>query len=328
MTAPVKVKSADRHRPRVPAAVVRAALVAAAATAVLFLEPSFYRSENLTNVLRQAGILGVVTLGQTLVLLVAGVDLSVGAVMSGTLIAVAALSRSGSVPLTLVLLVVLVLGLLVGCVNGLLIAYRRVPPFVATLGMTAVVAGGQLAYTKGVPAGTIPQHLRPLGLGGIGIIPYAALLWLALTGALLVLLRGTVYGRQLYAVGTAAQVAARAGAHVRLITLSAYVGCSILAAAAGIVLSAYVGYVDPGVGSGYDLDSISAAVVGGVAFSGGRGGVIGAAMGVLFLTALLNLVILAGVNPNVQLIVRGGVVIVAMAVLALRSASNPTERKP
>lgn len=314
-------------RKRAPSVVMRFALVGLAALLVLVVEPSFYRSENLSNVLRQAGILGIVTLGQTLVLLVGGIDLSVGAAMSGTLIAVAALSRSGTLPLPLVLIVVFGLGLLVGCINGVLVAYRHVPPFVATLGTTAVVAGGQLAYTKGIPAGTIPKNLRPLGLGDFAGVPYSALLWLALTGVLLVLLRGTVYGRQLYAVGTSVPVAARAGVRVRLIMLSAYIGCSLLAAAAGIVLSAYVGYVDPGVGSGYDLDSISAAVVGGVAFTGGRGGVAGAALGVLLLTVLLNLVILAGVNPNVQLIVRGGVVIAAMAVLVLRAASHPQERK-
>ena len=312
---------------RVPSFVSRPAYIALVAAAIWLFEPSFYHSANVTNVLRQAGILGVVTLGQTLVLLVAGIDLSVGAVMSGTLIAVAALSRPGHLPLVVVVVIVLALGVVVGCVNGLLVAYRKVPPFVATLGMTAVVAGGQLAYTKGVPAGTIPAHLRPLGLGAWGIVPYAALLWLALTGLAFILLRVTIYGRQLYAVGTAAEVASRAGARVRLITWSAYLGCSVLAAAAGIVLSAYVGYVDPGVGSGYDLDSISAAVVGGVAFSGGRGGVIGAALGVLLLTVLLNLVILAGVDPNVQLIVRGGVVIAAMATLAVRSARTPSERK-
>lgn len=300
--------------------------LAVAAVAIWALQPNFYRGDNASNVLRQAGILGIVTLGQALVLLVAGIDLSVGAVMSATLVAVAELSHNG-VPLPVLVLVVLGLGFLVGCLNGLLVAYRGVPPFIATLGMTAVVAGAQLAYTKGVPAGAIPESLRPLGLSGVASIPYSTVLWIGLTAVVYVLLRRTIYGRQLYATGTAPPVAARSGARVRLVILSAYAGCSVLAATAGIVLSAYVGYVDPGVGTGYDLDSISAAVVGGVAFTGGRGGVVGAAAGVLLLTVLLNLVILAGVDPNLQLVVRGGVVIVAMALLAVRSLRAPRERK-
>jgi len=297
-------------------------LLATATVLAVLIEvwvPRFYHLDNITNVLRQAGILGIVTLGQCLVLLVAGIDLSVGAVMSASLVVVAELSRPGGLGLFSTLVVVLLLGAFVGSMNGLLVAYRGVPPFIATLAMTAVVGGAQLAYTKGVPAGAIPESLRPLGLTGIGRLPYATILWMVLAFVLFILLRRTAAGRHLYAAGTSRAVAVRSGTRTELVVLAAYIGCGLLAAVAGIVLSAYVGYVDPGIGTGYELDSISAAVVGGVAFTGGRGGVLGASLGVLFLSILLNLVILAGINPNLQLVVRGGVVIGAMAVIAVRA---------
>lgn len=296
-----------------------AAVLGSALLVKIFLG-NFYSVDNVSNVLRQAGILGIVTLGQALVLLVGGVDLSVGATMSASLVLVAELSRPGELPLGLTAAVVLGMGIAVGVINGFLCAIRNVPPFIATLAMTAVIGGAQLAYTKGVPAGSIPANLRPLGLGSLGGIPYPALLWITLAALLAFLTRRTIAGRQLYATGTSVAVAVRAGVRTRLLTMAAYIGSGLLAATAGIVLSAYVGYVDPGIGTGYDLDSISAAVVGGVAFTGGKGGVVGACAGVLFLTILLNLVILAGIDPNVQLVVRGALVIAAMTVLAIRSS--------
>jgi ribose transport system permease protein len=293
---------------------------------IRMLVGNFYSVDNVSNVIRQAGILGIVTLGQALALLVGGVDLSVGAVMSVSLVMVAEFSRRGGMSLPETLLVVLAMGMLVGALNGLVIAFRNVPPFVATLAMTAVVGGGQLAYTKGVPAGSIPARLRPLGLKSFEHIPYVTMLWLVLAIVLYIITRRTTSGRHLYATGTSAVVAARAGTRTQSVIVLAYVGSGLLAAIAGIALSAYVGYVDSGIGTGYDLDSISAAVVGGVAFTGGKGGVVGACAGVLFLTILLNLVILAGINPNVQLVVRGALVIAAMAVIAVRTNRNRSER--
>ena len=305
-----------------------AAIILVLGTLLIWLwQPAFFQSGNISNVLLQAGILGVVTLGQTMVLLVAGIDLSVAAVMSASLVVIASLSRVGGLSLMWIVLAALALGVLVGLVNGLLVAYKGVAPFITTLGMAAVVGGAQLAYTKGSPAGTVPDSLRPLGLDGVGLVPYAAMVWLGVAVLLWALLRLTTFGRHLYATGTSPKVAARAGVRVRLVTLSTYVACGLLAAAAGVILSAYVGYVDPGVGLGYDLDSIAAAVVGGVAFTGGRGGVVGACAGVLLLTVLLNLVILAGVDPNMQLVVRGVVIVIALAIVAFRFSDAHRQRR-
>jgi ribose/xylose/arabinose/galactoside ABC-type transport system permease subunit len=290
-------------------------LGAAALAAVLlaFFEPDFYRSGNLHVLMQQISVLGIVTLGQLLVLLVGGIDLSVGAVMNATLIIIAVMNQhhpqlAASIALSLCV------GVAVGAVNGLLVSFRDVPPFAATLGMLAVVQGTLLVYTKGIPAGNIPTSLRPVALQGIGIVPYSLIICLGIGLVLLFVLRRGTYGREIYAVGRSPEVARRVAISTTNIRISAYVMCGLFAAMAGIILSAYVGYVDPTIGGNYNLQSIAAAVVGGVAFTGGEGGVIGALTGVLFLLGLLNVVTLSSLNPFMQLIIQGVVMLVAVSV--------------
>jgi ribose/xylose/arabinose/galactoside ABC-type transport system permease subunit len=296
------------------AVVIAAAIVSAVLIAVF--EPAFYRSQNQHVLMQQISVLGLVTLGQLLVLLVAGIDLSVGAVMDATLIIIAVMNRHHD-RLALSLILCFALGAAVGLVNGLLVSLRDVPPFAATLGMLAVIEGSILVYTKGVPAGQIPSSLRPVALSGVGIVPYSMIICLGVAALLTFVLRRARYGREIYAVGRSPEVARRAAISTTTIRVSAYVMCSVLAATAGIILSAYVGYVDPKIGGNYNLESIAAAVLGGVAFTGGEGGALGALAGAVFLLALLNVVTLSSLNPFTQLIVQGVVMLVAVSAFQL-----------
>jgi ribose/xylose/arabinose/galactoside ABC-type transport system permease subunit len=310
-----------RQGARFYAVVVAAAILAAVLIAVF--EPAFYRSQNQHVLMQQISVLGLVTLGQLLVLLVAGIDLSVGAVMDLTLIVIAVMNRHED-RLWLSLAVCLLLGAGVGLVNGLLVSLRNVPPFAATLGMLACIEGAILVYTKGVPAGQIPASLRPVALDGVGIVPYSLIICLAVAAALAFALRRGTYGRRIYAVGRSPDVARRAAISTTGVRVSAYVMCSVLAATAGIILSAYVGYVDPKIGGNYNLESIAAAVLGGVAFTGGEGGALGALAGAVFLLALLNVVTLSSLNPFMQLIVQGVVMLVAVSAFQLLNKRTAT----
>jgi ribose/xylose/arabinose/galactoside ABC-type transport system permease subunit len=289
-------------------------VVAAGLACILLaiLEPGFFRAANLHVLMQQCSVLGIVTLGQLLVLLVGGIDLSVGAVMNATLITIAVMNRHQP-HLAASIVLSLLLGSGVGLVNGLLVSLRDVPPFAATLGMLACVQGAILVYTKGIPAGNIPSSLRPVALDGVGIVPYSLIICIAIGLVLLIVLRRGTYGRKIYAVGRSPGVARRVAISTTNIRISAYLLCGLFAAMAGIILSAYVGYVDPEIGGNYNLESIAAAVVGGVAFTGGEGGVIGALTGVLFLLALLNVVTLSSLNPFMQLIIQGVVMLVAVS---------------
>jgi ribose/xylose/arabinose/galactoside ABC-type transport system permease subunit len=294
-------------------AAVPIAIAVLAGVLLAVFEPGFYRSGNLHVLMQQCSVLGIVTLGQLLVLLVGGIDLSVGAVMNATLIIIAVMNRHHTQLATSIVLS-LCLGVAVGLVNGLLVSLRDVPPFAATLGMLACIQGAILVYTKGVPAGNIPKQLRPVALDGVGIVPYSLIICLAIAAVLWFVLRRGTYGRKIYAVGRSPEVARRVAISTTNVRVSAYVMCSLFAAMAGIILSAYVGYVDPTIGGNYNLQSIAAAVVGGVAFTGGEGSVIGALTGVFFLLALLNVVTLSSLNPFMQLIIQGAVMLVAVSV--------------
>ncbi len=284
--------------------------------AALFVQ-SFFKAANIEDVAKQAAILGLVGIGQTLVLLVRGLDLSVGAVVGLSAIVVAQGSHGGG-RLFGAIMLALALGGAIGLVNGGLVTKRSVPPFVATLGMLILVEGARLAYTKGEASGTVSTALRRVTVDSLFGIPYPVLIWLALNAVFAVLLYGTPYGRRLYAVGLNPEVARLSGVRVDLITASAYVASSLLCVVAGILLASCVGYVDQYVGRGTDLDSIAAALIGGTSFAGGRGGLGGTIAGVLLITLILNLVTVAGLSVQLQYVIKGVVLVAAVALQGVR----------
>jgi len=284
------------------------------------ISPSIYSAQSIFLNLRQASQLGIVALGQTLVMLVGGLDLSVTGVIVLTSVIIADVGEGQNSLIALGVLFALAVGALVGLGNGLLITKRNVPPFVATLGMLVLIRGGQLAYTKGIPSGQLPPGLGVLG-APLGLIPVSFLLWMGLSILLGLILLRTPYGRRLFAVGSNRVAAHLSGVTVDRILISAYVLSSLLAVLAGIVLSGYVGYVDRYLGRGFDLDSITAAVVGGTSFAGGKGTLLGTAAGVLLVQLLSSLMLQLGLDVQVQLVVKGLVVIAAVALYS--SATRP-----
>src|SRR5688572_10552294 len=240
----------------------------------LFVTPNVYSPQSLSLNLRQAAQLGLVAIGQTLVLLIAGLDLSVGGVIVLTNVIIAEVSNGRDSDLPMALLVALIAGALVGLANGLLVTKRNVPPFVATLGVLVLVSGAVVAYTKGIPSGYVPEALTAINQS-LGPFPIPFVLWILFNGLFAFLLYMTPWGRKVYAVGSNREAARLSGVRIDLIRVSVFMLCSLMAAIAGIVLSGYIGYVDRYLGRGFDLDSIAAAVVGGVAFTGGRGNLLG-----------------------------------------------------
>ncbi|HEY1294579.1 MAG TPA: ABC transporter permease [Chloroflexota bacterium] len=278
--------------------------------------PQFYDPGNLTTVAIQSAVLGIVAVGQMLVLLVAGLDLSVNAVLG--LGAVIVISNQQGFSIS-TFFVALAIAVAVGLGNGLLIAWRKVPPFIATFGMLIFVNGARLAYTHGQASGNVPAWLRVVGIGQIGPIPNAVLCWLVILLLVGGILSFTRYGRYVYAVGANPEAARYAGVPTREVVTACYIACSVLALCAGLVLSGYVGYVDQRLGTDFNVNSIAAAIVGGTTFSGGRGSLLGTATGAILLTILLDLVVVAGVPINWQLAVQGTVLVVATAIQGMRA---------
>jgi ribose/xylose/arabinose/galactoside ABC-type transport system permease subunit len=291
--------------------------------------PEFFGPSNLANVLRTASVLGIVAIGQTFVILGAGIDLSVGAVMGAAMIIAAQLTGGQDQLAVPAFVLALAMGAGVGLLNGLLVTGRNVPPFVATLAMLVLVEGARLAYTRGIPSGGIPPLLRVLGrdslellplplLGPISLrVPISLLVMIAVAVVAGLMLYRTPFGRALYATGGNREAARLSGIPVERVVTTTYVMCGCLAALGGLLLSGYVGYVDRYLGRGFDLDSIAAVVVGGTSFAGGRGGIGGTIAGVLLVTSLLNMVLILNLTAELQPVVKGLAIVGAVALYSV-----------
>jgi ribose/xylose/arabinose/galactoside ABC-type transport system permease subunit len=284
------------------------------ALVVSFLSPAFLKPENLANVLTQAAPLGIVVLGQTFVLLVGGVDLSVASVMATSAVIATGFAATDNSMVPVIFAAAIVLGVLIGLTNGLLVAKRNVSPFLATLATTIVLQGLRFLYTQGSTGSTLPSAFATMGAGRVLGVPVNLIALVVLAAVLGYLLLVSKWGRKIYLVGGNVRGAMLVGLPTDWIIIGCYTLCSVIAAIAGLFLVGYVGQVDQWTGKGYELDSIVAAVMGGVAITGGRGNIFGALFGVLILVVMFNAVILLGLPVQVQYILKGVIVIAASAL--------------
>jgi ribose/xylose/arabinose/galactoside ABC-type transport system permease subunit len=282
------------------------------------ISPSFFSAGNLGNLLSQFAPLAIVVVGQTFVILVRGLDLSVASIMATA--AVAATSFSGTdADAPAVLAVGLGIGLATGLLNGFLVTKRQVSPFLATLATMIVLQGVRFAWTHGAPSGSVPPVFRTLGSANFHGLPYNMLVMLVVAAVFGVLLHRTTFGRKIYIAGGNPVTARLVGINADRVIIICYAISGVLAAIAGLVLSGFVGVVDNWVGRGFELNSIVAAVIGGVALSGGRGSLPGALAGAAVMVTVFNAVLLFGLPVQFQIIIQGVVIIMATAFYARRS---------
>jgi ribose transport system permease protein len=313
----------DKHRDVV---VIYGILIGIVVLATVFL-PEFRNPLNMFNILRQSVALGIVSVGQTVAILIGGIDLSVGATIS--LIDVYAtgfMERYTAFGLVALMVVVLLsLGLLIGFFNANVITRLRVAPFIATLGMGAILQGMVLMYTKR-PGGDIAPGWEFFAEGMIGPIPVPVVFYFLLVAATWGMLVKTVWGRHIKATGGSELIARLSGVKTRHIITYAYMFCSLMAALTGLYLTSRMGAGDPRVGGlqyeRFDLDSITAVLIGGTRLGGGKGGVIGTVAGVLIVSVLNNIFNLMGVNPYLQWIIKGLILLGAVAIYSARRDST------
>ncbi|MBC5689045.1 ABC transporter permease [Mediterraneibacter sp. NSJ-55] len=275
---------------------------------------------NVANILRQASVMGMVSIGMTVVLLVAGIDLSVtyimaicACVMANMMEKSAAAGNNGMAIGALIF--VLLIGCLVGLVNGSIIVLRGAEPFIITLGTGQVIKGITYIYTKGAPGGTVTEFWKNFGSESfLNLIPYAVLLYAVMMVVFMILLHKTVYGRHIYAIGSNEEAARLTGIKVKINKIIAYVLCGFTAALAGVMLLARVRVGEPNGSSGYDMDAIAAVVIGGTAMSGGRGNLAGTLAGVLIMAIMNNILNLVGADPNLQIVIKGLIILVAVLI--------------
>jgi ribose transport system permease protein len=313
----------DEHRELVTICGVLLVLVVIAAVA----EPNFRSSRNLFNVLRQAVALGLVSIGQTAAILVGGIDFSVGATISLVGVYTTGLMVNYTTPasVALIVLAMILLALVIGFTNSLVITRLRVAPFIATMGVGAVIQGLVLLYAKR-PGGKIAPGWDFLAEGMIGPVPFPVIFLLTFALLTALFLRKTVTGRHVVATGGSEIIARLSGVVTGRVIAYAYMFSTFMAALSGLFLTSRLGAGDPLMGGlnydRYDLDSVTAVLIGGTRLGGGKGGVLGTIIGVLIVSVLNNIFNLTGVNPYLQWVIKGLIFVGAVAVYATRRSKN------
>lgn len=275
---------------------------------------------NITNTLVRSVALGIVAVGQTYVILGGSLDLSVAYQVSVTTVVASILMDGDPNRIWFAVPLVILLGAAIGLVNGLLITWLRVNAFIATLG-TSLILRGSLNAAYDNYAGEVPRAFRQLGSGGIGPVPYSIILLLATFAIGWYVLGHTRFGHHLYAVGASDEAARLSGVRSSRVIIGAHVICSVTAVVTGLFIVSRLSQGAPWLGTdgNYDLESIAAVVLGGTALAGGRGGVLGTFAGVLILALLDNAFNQLEINTFLKDVVRGVIIVAAVAVYAVRS---------
>lgn len=305
----LKLFAAD-HRSEVMMAGVLVVMI----VALSLISPAFLTIRNVTNVISQIGFIAILSLGQTFVMLTGGIDLSVGSVLGiSSMAGVIAMKNTGSVVLGIVIM--LLAGLVVGLINGVLVAKFDIPAFVVTLGMMQACRSGDYLISGGHAVNKLPDAYRALASGEIFagfrvyyifiIILYFFIHWV---------LSNTKLGRYTYAVGSNAAATRLAGVNVFLYRMLPYIISGVLAAVSGVIMGARFGAVDPNYGTDYEMSTLAAVVIGGTAMTGGKGTILGTAIGVVFMGVLSNGLDITGVSPYWQGVATGIVLILALLV--------------
>lgn len=279
-----------------------------------FATDSFLSLRNFLNILDQITVLGIMAIGMTFVILIGGIDLSVGSVMALSMMVLGYLNVEAGLPMSVAISGGLVAAALTGVVAGVLITEFKVPPFIATLAMMSIARGLANMITNGSQIIGFPPWFN---MGAI--IRHGGILTMTVAVMFVVFILALLYqryregGRMLYAIGGNPEVARLAGINVKRVTVMVYMMCALLSGLAGILLAARLDSVQPSSGVAYELDAIAAVVIGGTSLTGGTGGVGGTIIGVLIIGVLRNGLNLLGVSPFLQAVVIGLVIVMAVA---------------
>jgi len=284
------------------------------------LSPHFLQADNLSNILVQALVMAIIAIGQTVVILTGGIDLSVGSIVASTSLVSAVLIVDVGLPVPVGLLLSFLISLVMGFVNGFITHFGKVPPFITTLGMMSIARGAALALKGGRPVGNMPDAYEAIASTQLfGRVPIFIVYMVVAYALAYLLLTYTRHGRYIYAIGGNRDAARLSGIPVKLYGTAAFVIAGGLAGIGGILLTARLDYASPIAGYGYELDAIASSVIGGASLSGGEGNILGTLLGALMIVMLKNGLTLLDVSAYYQQITIGIVVIMAVFLDSIKS---------
>ena len=280
--------------------------------AMTLASDEFLTGDNMANLARQVAIFGIIAVGQLLVILTAGIDLSVGSVLGLTGCVTAQLLVEG-MPVPLAIVVGLLVGVVLGLFNGGLVAYGKLPPFIVTLGMLGIARGVVLVLTDASTVQPLPESFGNIANGDFLGLPNLLWMFAVVVGVTAFVLRRTVFGRYIYAVGSNPESARLSGVPVTAVLVSVYSIAGLLAAVGGVLFASRLNAGIPTAGTGYELNAIAACVIGGASLFGAKGGAFGAAAGALIVATLNNGGNLLAVNAFYLQIIIGALILIAVA---------------
>lgn len=283
------------------------------ATVFGVLAPNFISERNLLNILQQSSINACVALGMTLVIISGGIDLSVGPVAALAAVLSASLMAAG-VPIPLALLAGLALGALCGAINGALVSFGGLQPFIVTLGTLSTFRALALIATGGSPILGVPREFRSIANGTLLGIPTSVIVVIVVAVLAGIILRKTPFGEYLLAVGGNEEAAHIAGVPIRRTKIGAYMLSGVLAALASLILIGRLGAAEPILGNLWELDAIAASAIGGASLMGGKGSIVGTLLGAIILGAMRNGLTLLNVQAFYQLLATGIIILLAMLI--------------
>ena len=286
--------------------------------AAQIMSPGYLKPTHVAGILRLASFMGIAAIGQNLTILTGGIDLSIANTITFANVIAAQIMMGRDENLTAALLAVIVMGAMVGFINGVGIHWLKIPPFIMTLGVGTVIQGVFLIYTKGAPKGNASPLLKAVcGQSSIGILSGIVVIWAVMAAVTIVLLRNTPYGRKIYSVGTNEQAARFSGIHTGRVTFSVYLISAVIAAVSGFFLVGYTGTSFLDVGTSYNTKTIAAVIIGGTAITGGKGGYIGTIAGAIIMTILDDFLTIVNI-PEAGRQIMQGVIIVLLVLIYSR----------
>ena len=282
---------------------------------------NFMTQYNITNLMKQCAIVGVLAVAQTFIIITGGIDISCGAIAGLSCMVLALLQRDTELGLPITLLAALIVGVVSGFVNGAIIYKFRIPPMIATLGTSTVVGGITKIISNALTVSGLDERILELGNATfLGLFPVLAIIWIIVAIGIFLLLRYTIFGRNLYILGSGENVAKLSGINVRNMYISTYTLAGLLYGIAGILLAARVQSALPTGGDGYEMNAIAAAVIGGASLSGGRGSMIGTLLGTILMILINNAGVQFGLNTHILEITSGIIILFAVAFDMYRNA--------
>lgn len=286
------------------------------------LSPYFFTADNILNVTLQTSITAIIAAGMTFVIITAGIDLSVGAIVAFSGVAATSMLKADMpflLSFPLALLIAISIGVLSGSVAGLFVTRFNITPFIVTLSLMTIWRGASYMYTDGRPVWGFPDEFGFLGSGRFAGIPIPTIIMICVYAAAYVVLKKTKFGRYVYAVGGNKEAARLAGIDVNRTLLLVYIISGALSAISGLLLASRMNSGQPNAGLMYEMDVIAAVVVGGTSLFGGRGTIVGTFLGAMLIGILRNGLNLLNVGSYVQMVILGVVILLAVLLDQMRT---------